>query len=200
MVDQSAQGRMLIVGLGNPGRKYANNRHNVGFHCLDHLAEVHGLAFDKVQSKTDLAMGWIADRQVILLKPQAYVNVSGEAVGAIVRYYKVEPRDTLVIYDDLDLPQGTIRVRPGGGSGGHNGMRSIIEHLGTQDYPRVRVGIGRPPGKMEPRDYVLQDLRDAERAEMEEVYDRVVKAVETLICCGVKEAMNRFNAPPPPDA
>jgi PTH1 family peptidyl-tRNA hydrolase len=140
-----------------------------------------------------------ASTKRILVKPQTYVNSSGEAVGPIARYYKVSPRDVLVIYDDLDLPQGTIRVRSGGSSGGHNGIRSIIEGLGTQGFPRVRVGIGRPPGRMEPKDYVLQDFTSSEREAMAEVYERVGSAVETFIHEGIREAMNRYNASPDTD-
>jgi PTH1 family peptidyl-tRNA hydrolase len=190
------QDRLLVVGLGNPGRKYAGNRHNAGFHCLDRLAGAHHLVFDGERDKSELAMGRIAGRRVILAKPQTYVNGSGESVGALARFYKIEAQDVLVIYDELDLPQGTIRLRPRGSSGGHRGMQSIIEHLGTREFPRLRVGIGRPPGKMEPKAYVLQDFGVAEREVMEEVYQRAIAAIETLIQEGVKEAMNRFNARP----
>jgi PTH1 family peptidyl-tRNA hydrolase len=190
---------LLIVGLGNPGREYAGNRHNVGFDCVDLLAEKHGIALSKSQHKARLGTGQVAGRRAILAEPQTYVNSSGEAVGAVARYYKVAPEDVLVIYDDLDLPQGTIRLRPGGSSGGHNGIKSIIEHLGTQAFPRVRIGIGRPPGRMEPKDYVLQDFSAAEREGMVEVYDRVVDAVETFIREGIREAMNRYNASPDVD-
>jgi PTH1 family peptidyl-tRNA hydrolase len=187
---------LLIVGLGNPGRRYAGNRHNVGYHCLDLLAERHGLTFDVKRGKADLAIGRIGGRRAILAKPQAYVNVSGEAVAAVARFYKVAPGDVLVIYDDLDLPQGTIRLRPWGSSGGHNGIKSVIEHLGTQRFPRLRVGIGRPPGRMEPKDYVLQDFGPIEREGMLEVYERAIDAVEAFIRLGVREAMNQFNARP----
>jgi len=190
---------MLIVGLGNPGREYAENRHNVGFDCVDLLAEKHRIALNKSQHKARLGTGQVAGRRAILAEPQTYVNSSGEAVGAVARYYKVAPEDVLVIYDDLDLPQGTIRLRPGGSSGGHNGIKSIVDHLGTQAFPRVRIGIGRPPGRMEPKDYVLQDFSAAEREGMVEVYDRVVDAVETFIREGIREAMNRFNASPDVD-
>ena len=187
---------LMVVGLGNPGLKYAGNRHNVGFHCLDRLAEKHDLVFDKRQLDAELAMGRIAGRRAILVKPQTFVNASGEAAGAVARFFKVDAGDVLVIYDDLDLPQGTTRLRPRGSSGGHNGIKSVIDHLGTQGFPRVRVGIGRPPGRMAPKAYVLQDWGEAERAEMEEVYDRVVSAVEAFIRQGIKEAMNQFNARP----
>jgi PTH1 family peptidyl-tRNA hydrolase len=190
---------LLVAGLGNPGREYEENRHNVGYGCVALLAEKHGLSFDKTQHKAKLAVGRLAGRHTILAKPQTYVNSSGEAVGAIARYYKVVPENVLVIYDDLDLSQGIIRLRPGGSSGGHNGIKSIIDHLGTQRFPRVRVGIGRPPGRMAPKDYVLQDFTAVEREGMSEVYDRVVDAVETFIHEGIREAMNRFNASPDAD-
>lgn len=199
MVDENNRVWLLIVGLGNPGKKHAANRHNAGFHCLDRLARAHQLVFDKKQDKAELASGQIAGRRVILAKPQTFVNLSGEAVGPVARFYKIEPHDILVIYDDLDLPQGTIRLRPSGSSGGHNGIKSIIEHLGTQDFARIRIGIGRPPGWMEPKSYVLQDFDAAERERIEEVYERVVAAVETFISDGIIETMNRFNARPQVD-
>jgi len=155
------------------------------------------MVFDKQQHKAELAFGRIGGRRVILVKPQTYVNASGEAVGPLARFYKVPPESILAIYDDLDLPQGTIRVRPRGSSGGHNGIKSLDEHLGSQNYSRIRVGIGRPPGRMEPQAYVLQDFGDKERALMEEVYERVVAAVEMLIREGVGATMNAFNARPP---
>ena len=195
-MESIVQDRLMIVGLGNPGRRYAGNRHNAGFHCLDRLADVHHLVFDGKRDQAELAQGHIAGRRVILAKPQTYVNGSGEAVGALARFFKIEPVDILGIYDELDLPQGSIRLRPHGSSGGHKGMQSIIEHLGTREFPRLRVGIGRPPGKMEPKAYVLQDFTAAELEVMEEVYQRAVAAVQALIQEGVKEAMNRFNARP----
>jgi PTH1 family peptidyl-tRNA hydrolase len=198
-MEENEQGWLLIAGLGNPGQKYAENRHNVGFHCLDLLAARHALAFDKAQYKSELALGRISGRRVILVKPQTYVNDSGASVGPVARFYKVDPGDVLVVYDDLDLPQGTIRLRPRGSSGGHNGIKSIIEHLGTPAFPRIRVGIGRPPGRMAPKDYVLQDFSEQEHATMQEVYDRVVDAVEAFIELGIKEAMNQHNARPKVD-
>jgi PTH1 family peptidyl-tRNA hydrolase len=191
---------LLIVGLGNPGKKYAANRHNAGFHCLDRLAEAHQLAFDEKRDKAELARGRVAGRRAVLAKPQTYMNDSGQAVGALARFFKVAPEDVLVIYDDLDLPQGLIRLRPRGSSGGHRGIESIIEHLGTSEFPRLRVGIGRPPGRMEPKAYVLQDFDGAERETMDEVYARALAAIEAFIREGAKEAMNRFNARPSPDA
>ena len=196
MSECAADARLLIVGLGNPGKKYAQNRHNAGFHCLDRLAGAYQLAFDTRRDKAKLAIGRVAGRRAILAKPQTFMNDSGQAVGALARFFRVAPGDILVLYDDLDLAQGVIRLRPRGSSGGHRGIESIIQHLGTDDFARLRVGIGRPPGRMEPKAYVLQDFGCAERETMDEVYDRAVAAVETFIREGVKEAMNRFNARP----
>jgi PTH1 family peptidyl-tRNA hydrolase len=190
------QGWTLIAGLGNPGRKYAQNRHNAGFHCLDRLAEAYGLRFDARRDKAKVALGRLAGRRAVLAKPQTFMNDSGLSIGALARFFKVAPADVLVVYDDLDLPQGTLRLRPHGGAGGHRGVRSAIQHLGTRDFPRLRVGIGRPPGRMLPKAYVLQDFGADEWLEMQAVYARAVAAVECWLVEGVKEAMNRFNARP----
>jgi PTH1 family peptidyl-tRNA hydrolase len=183
----------LIVGLGNPGRRYAHNRHNTGFQCVDQLARKHGLSFDKRQNKARVALGRVAGKQVVLAKPQTFMNDSGQAVAALARFYKVPPEHILIIFDELDLPQGTVRIRAEGGSGGHRGMRSIIRQLGGQDFPRVRVGIGRPPGRMDPSDYVLQDFGPDERMVMDEIYDWVVDAVVCWLAEGVEMAMTKFN-------
>ena len=183
----------MIVGLGNPGPRYARNRHNVGFQCLDRLAEKHGLAFDERRANAVLARGRIDAARVVLVKPMTFMNLVGPAVAAVARFYKIAPQDLLVVYDDLDLPQGRIRLRPEGGSGGHNGMKSIIQHLGTQAFPRLRVGIGRPPGRMDPADYVLQDFSPEEEAVMSQVRERAVAAIECWLREGIVEAMNTFN-------
>ena len=185
----------LIVGLGNPGRRYARHRHNIGFRCLDRLAARHGLVFDRVQNRALLATGRIADRAVVLAKPQTFMNESGRAVAPLVRAYHVPLERLLVIYDDLDLPPGTIRLRPEGGSGGHRGMRSIIEALGSQDFPRLRVGIGRPPGRMDPADYVLQDLSPEEEERFDRVCERVAEAIHCWLTEGIVLAMSRYNGP-----
>jgi PTH1 family peptidyl-tRNA hydrolase len=192
------QERWLIVGLGNPGRRYAHNRHNVGFHCLDRLASAHRLTFDQRQKRARLALGQIHGRPVVLLKPQTFMNESGRAVAPVARFYKVPLERLLVIFDDLDLPQGTVRIRPKGGSGGHKGMRSIIAQLGrttqsAQDFPRVRVGIGRPPGRTDPAAYVLQNFSADEQPLMTEIYDWVVRTVECWLTEGIDVAMTRFN-------
>jgi len=182
----------LVVGLGNPGRKYASNRHNVGFQCLDHLAEAWGLSFSRRKHKALLAQGEMAGLKIILAKPQTFVNLSGEAVSRLARFYRVPPENILVIYDDLDLPVGRIRLRPEGGSGGHKGMKSIIGHLGTQGFPRLRVGIGRPT-RGDPVDYVLSDFTPDERIAIEDAYETVVSAVELWLADGIDAAMNRYN-------
>jgi PTH1 family peptidyl-tRNA hydrolase len=182
----------LIVGLGNPGRKYAGHRHNVGFQCLDHLAEAWGLSFSKRKHKALLAQGHIAGLKAILAKPQTFMNLSGQAVERMARFYKVPPENILVIYDDLDLPVGKIRLRPEGGSGGHKGMKSIIEHLGSNGFPRLRVGIGRPTHG-DPVDYVLSDFAPDEQIAMEQAYERAVSAVELWLTEDIAAAMNRHN-------
>jgi len=196
MSEATEQGWLLVVGLGNPGRKYDRNRHNAGFHCLDRLAETYQMRFDARRDKAEVALGRVAGRRVVLAKPQTYMNDSGLAVGALARFYKIEPGQVLVVYDELDLPRGTLRLRPHGSAGGHRGMLSIIQHLGTREFPRLRVGIGRPPGQMPPQAYVLQDFSADEWAEMQEVYGRAVAAIESFVVDGIKEAMNRFNARP----
>ena len=183
----------LIVGLGNPGRKYAGNRHNAGFHVVDRLAAAAGLRFDEQRSRASLARGRIEEVGVALIKPQTYMNLSGEAVGSVARFFKVSPERTLVVFDDLDLPLGALRLREQGGAGGHRGMASIIAHLSTRDFPRVRIGIGRPPGQMPPEAYVLQDFSADEKAVMEQTYERAVDAVRVVLREGFQMAMNRFN-------
>jgi len=186
--------RYLIVGLGNPGVRYANTRHNIGFRCVDALAERHGLSFAKQQGKALIASGTIAGRPVLLAKPQTYMNASGESVSALASFYKIAPDRILVIFDDLDLPVGTLRMRKSGGAGGQKGMKSIIEKLGTQEFSRLRFGIGRPPGRMDPADYVLLPFRDDDESILvAEAIDRVVQAVHTWLAEGIDIAMNQCN-------
>jgi len=183
----------LIVGLGNPGRKYAANRHNVGFQVLDQMAAANDLNFDQRRNRAHLAHGHIAGVRVALVKPQTYMNLSGEAVGALARFFKVPPERILIIFDDLDLPLGSIRLRLKGGAGGHQGVTNIIAHLNTQDFPRVRIGIGRPPGRMPPEAYVLQDFRDDERPIIEQIYQQANSAIQVALAEGFETAMNQFN-------
>ncbi len=185
-------GKVLVAGLGNPGRKYQKNRHNVGFMAVERLAEAHGISLSRVEQRTVVGGGHIADRSVILAKPQTYMNKCGDAIGPLANYYKIDPGDVLVIYDDLDLPLGTLRLREQGGAGGHNGMKSIIQHLGN-GFPRLRLGIDRPPGRMPPAAYVLQDFGDQEWPIVKQVLDRAVDAVEVFLRDGVELAMSRFN-------
>lgn len=185
--------RYLVAGLGNPGPKYADNRHNVGFRCVERIASVHNLAFDRRQKRARVALGTILQRSVILTKPQTYMNKSGYAVASLINFYRIPVECLLVVYDDLDLPLGTTRLRPSGGTGGHRGMRSIINQLGRQDFPRLRIGIGRPPGRMDPADYVLQDFSADEEPLVEEVLEQAAAAIGTWLVEGIDEAMTRHN-------
>jgi PTH1 family peptidyl-tRNA hydrolase len=185
--------RHLVVGLGNPGSGYANNRHNVGFQCVERLAAAHSLSFDRRQKRSSLALGTILTRSVILAKPWTYMNRSGHAVAALARFYRVASSRLFIVYDDLDLPLGTTRIRPSGGSGGHRGMQSIINQLGHRDFPRLRIGIGRPPGRMDPSDYVLQDFSVDEKVVVATVLDQAIAAIETWLSHGIEEAMSLHN-------
>lgn len=185
--------RHIIVGLGNPGREYDNTRHNIGFRCVDALAAAHGLTFAKKQSRALIADGLIADHKVLLAKPQTFMNLSGESVSSLLAFYKVPLKNLLVISDDMDIPLGTIRIKPGGSAGGQNGLRSIITYLGTQNFARMRLGIGRPPGRMEGADYVLQDFAKGDAILIDETVARAVKAVETWLRSGLDLAMTRHN-------
>lgn len=183
----------LIVGLGNPGREYANSRHNVGFMALNNLAGKLGEPFNKVESKALISKCTYQDRHLVLAKPQTYMNLSGRAVSSLLRYYKVPLEHLLVAYDDVDLPLGTIRLRPGGGSAGQKGMQSIIEQLGTEEFGRLRIGIGRPPGRMEAAAYVLQDFNRNEQEELSMVLNSATSAILTFITEGLEKAMNLYN-------
>jgi peptidyl-tRNA hydrolase, PTH1 family len=148
----------LIVGLGNPGPRYASNRHNIGFQTVDAVADAYSLEFTRTEHQAKTVHGLVDSQRVILAKPQTWMNDSGKSVAPLARFYKLEPEDLLVIYDDLDIPLGTLRFRTGGSSGGHRGVQSIIQWLGTDTFPRLRIGIGRPPGQMDAAAYVLQDF------------------------------------------
>ncbi len=187
---------LLIVGLGNPGRDYKLTRHNAGFLLLDHLASTLGVTFARLQFKALVTDARLEGRKLILAKPQTYMNLSGQAVGALMKFYKLPPEALLVAYDDVDLPFGTLRMRPKGGSGGHKGMKSIIERLGTQDFPRLRLGIGRPPGRMEAAAYVLQPFSTAEQAELPAIFERGVEAIRLFAALGLDAAMNYVNPHP----
>jgi len=190
---QSTAQFTLIVGLGNPGRKYARNRHNVGFMIIDRLAQQHNLNFARQKGKAKIAQGNIGGRRVTLAKPLTYMNLSGESVSKLARFFKIPPERLLVIRDDLDLPLAHLRLRPGGGSGGHKGMKSIIEQLGTQSFPRLRIGIGRPLHG-DPVDFVLQDFSAEEWIDIDRSIDRAVEAIEHWLAHGIDAAMNLFNS------
>lgn len=184
--------KYLIVGLGNVGRRYRQNRHNIGFMAVDRLAETAGVRLSRVQNKALVGNGRFHTHPVILCKPQTMMNRSGDSVGPIANYYKIPPANILVIYDELDLPLGTIRLREKGGAGGHNGMKSIIQHLGN-DFPRMRLGIGRPPGRMPPAAYVLQDFGKDDQPIVDELIDAALKAIATFLTGGIDLAMSRHN-------
>ncbi len=185
--------RFLIVGLGNPGREYEHTRHNIGFRIVESLAAKHALNFSKKQAKALLAEGTIAERRVLLAKPQTYMNLSGEAVRPLIAFYNMPLTNVLIILDDLDLPLGTLRLRPTGSHGGQRGLKSILEALGTQNIARLRFGIGRPPGHMDAAAYVLQPFAAQEQILVADTLDRAVRAVETWLQFGLETAMARHN-------
>ena len=183
----------LVVGLGNPGEKYNATRHNIGFLIIDRLAERHRVGVDKIKNNSLTGRGIIAGEQVIMAKPQTFMNLSGEAVRPLFSYVDIETEAVIVIHDDLDLEFGRIRIKSGGGHGGHNGIRSIISHLGSKDFIRVRVGIGKPPPRWNVSDYVLSPFTADEREHLHHILEKSADAVEAIISDGALKAMNRFN-------
>jgi peptidyl-tRNA hydrolase, PTH1 family len=188
--------RWIIAGLGNPGPQYAGTRHNAGAMVVAQLGLSIGARFKAHRSRNDIAEGRLAGQPVTLVRPHSYMNLSGGPVAAIAGFYKLGPEHVVVIHDELDVPFDAVRVKLGGGDNGHNGLRSISASLGTRDYYRVRFGIGRPPGRMDPADYVLKDFSPAERKELPFAVDRAADAVEALISKGLVEAQNLFHAGP----
>ncbi len=185
---------ILIAGLGNPGREYSESRHNVGFKVLDTLANTFNLSFSRVESNALVQKHTYHDKRLILAKPQTFMNRSGLAVGALARFYKIEAWNVLIVSDDLDLPLGRIRLRPGGGSGGHRGLLSINQHLGTDQFPRLRIGIGRPPGNQDPADYVLHRFHPEEQQELEILLAESRDCILSFLDDGIENAMNQYNA------
>ena len=188
----------LIVGLGNPGRGYASNRHNIGFLCLNHFARQERIEFDKKQNQARVGLGKADGRVLVLAKPQTYMNASGESVAGLMHRYSATLDDLIVVHDDLDLPLGKIRIRRASSAAGHNGVKSIIAHLGSQDFVRIRVGIGRPEdpdheGEHPVVDYVLGDFSAAEKELLPEIFRKVSAAILTLLEKGLTEAMNSYN-------
>ena len=184
---------MIVVGLGNPGSEYARTRHNIGFWCVDRIAADHAIALSRRNRVAVVGEGALGGHRVVLAKPRTFVNRSGRAIDYLRARYGASPEKLLVIYDDIDLPLGRVRLRPDGSAGGHNGMRSIVEALGTQDFPRLRVGIGRPPEGIDQVDYVLGTMSKEEQQQAEEEVGRVAEAVVCVLTEGMSAAMNRFN-------
>jgi PTH1 family peptidyl-tRNA hydrolase len=191
----------LIIGLGNPGRIYAQNRHNIGFRCITHLSKLYSIEINRRQCHSQVGSGKIADVKVILARPVTFVNQSGEAVSCLVRKYSSTPNDLIVIHDDLDLPLGKLRLRPDGSAGGHKGMNSIISALGSENFARIKIGIGRPTKEDGTSitdedaivDYVLSDFTPREDDIIKVAITQVAKAIQSIITDGVTAAMNKFN-------
>jgi PTH1 family peptidyl-tRNA hydrolase len=189
-----AEERWLVVGLGNPGPTYAGNRHNVGFHVLEVLAGRMGGRFKAHKGRADVVEGRLDARPAVLAKPKSFMNLSGGPAAAMRDFYKIPVERIIVVHDELDIPFGTLRLKQGGGDNGHNGLRSITQALGSKDYLRVRVGIGRPPGRMDPADFVLRDFAATERKELPLLLELAADAVEIIVGNGLVAAQNRFNA------
>jgi len=190
----SGRGPLLVVGLGNPGPQYAKTRHNVGFMVADLLAARLGAPF-KVHKRSgaEIVTGRLGNRSVVLAKPRTYMNESGRHVGPLAKFYSVSPADVIVIHDELDIDFGRIRLKVGGGEGGHNGLRSVVNALGTKDFQRVRIGIGRPPGRKDPAAFVLEPFTAAERDEVPVICAQAADATELLLQVGLDAAQNRLH-------
>jgi PTH1 family peptidyl-tRNA hydrolase len=186
--------RVLLAGLGNPGPNYAGNRHNIGFMVLDELARRGGGKFKAHKSGADVLEGRLAGRAVVLAKPRSFMNLSGGPIAQIARFHKIPAEGVVVVHDELDLPFGVLRIKLGGGDNGHNGLRSTTKSLSTKDYYRVRFGIDRPPGRMDPADYVLKDFSSTERKQLALEVDRCADAIEVLLSKGLAAAQNLFHA------
>ena len=194
MTDEA--GPWLVVGLGNPGREYAGNRHNVGFLVAELLAGRVGAKFGRhKRAVAEVAEGRLGfgGPKLVLVKPLTYMNLSGGPVAALAQFHKIPPARVIAVHDELDIPYGQLRVKCGGGEGGHNGLRSMSKSLGTKDYVRVRFGIGRPPGRQDPADYVLSDFSSAERKELGCLVDRAADVVESVVARGVEPTQNLYH-------
>jgi PTH1 family peptidyl-tRNA hydrolase len=184
---------MVVVGLGNPGRQYERTRHNVGFMVLDLLAVRAGGKFKSHKGRADIVEARLGGVRAVLTKPRSYMNESGGPVASVLSFFSATVDQLVVVHDDLDLPYGALRLKRGGGEGGHNGLKSISQSLGGRDYGRVRFGIGRPPGRQDPADYVLREFGTVERKELELNVDRTADAVEMLLAQGLEAAQNQYN-------
>lgn len=183
----------LLIGLGNPGREYAATRHNIGFRVIDALLARLGAGKMRLQSQALVASARTGNQKILLAKPQTYMNLSGQAAQGLAHYYKVELGALLVAHDDIDLPFGMLRIRPGGGHGGQKGVASAIEGLGSRDFARLRIGVGRPPGRMQAADYVLQEFSRDEAAELPSILERSADAALCFVQSGIQATMNRYN-------
>ena len=183
----------IVVGLGNPGREYAQTRHNVGFMVVEKFAAERSLLFSRRKFRSQIACGSVAGKEILLVKPQTFMNLSGDSVGPLVRFYKLSLADLLVVYDDVDIPFGNIRLRPFGGSGGHKGLKSIIASLGDDAFPRLRVGISGAASVDDLSEYVLSRFAAEERLELEGIIQRACDAVEAVLTGPLDKAMNQFN-------
>ncbi|HHX07858.1 MAG TPA: aminoacyl-tRNA hydrolase [Chloroflexi bacterium] len=190
---KNTQAPYLIVGLGNPGTEYRLNRHNFGFMVLDALAERWSVPLKKIKFKAIIGEDRFKGNKVILAKPLTYMNDSGRSVAPLLRYFKCPSENMLVIHDDLDLPLGTLRIRPSGGTSGQRGMESIVKLAGTQDFPRMRLGISRPPGQMDPKDYVLKNFLPSEEELKKMVINQAIEAIECFVTEGLTNTMNKYN-------
>jgi PTH1 family peptidyl-tRNA hydrolase len=185
----------LVVGLGNPGPAYVGNRHNIGFLVVDELADrAGGGRFRSHRTAADVLEGRLAGKRVVLAKPKSFMNASGGPVAGLARFFKIAADSIVVVHDELDIPFDAVRLKLGGGDNGHNGLRSITKSLGTKDYYRVRVGLGRPPGRMDPADFVLRDFSGTERKDIAFVIDKAADATEALLANGLEAAQNAFHA------
>lgn len=183
----------LIAGLGNPTREYEKTRHNVGFEAIDILADKAGTTVTEKKHKALYGKGYIGGQKVILAKPQTYMNLSGESIREIADFYKIEPENIIILCDDINLSEGQLRIRLKGSAGGHNGLKNIISHLGTQEFPRIRIGVGEKPRGMDLADYVLGRFPKEQQAVMEEAYRDAAEAVCMMIEDGADAAMNHYN-------
>jgi len=183
----------MVVGLGNPGRQYKNNRHNVGFMTLNEIARKLNIEFTRMKFNAMITKGEYSGNRIILAKPYSFMNVSGQPVGSLVRFHKIPLENLIIIFDDVDLPFGTIRLRPEGGSSGQKGMKSIIQQLGSEKFNRLRIGIGRPPGKMSTPNYVLKDFNKYEEEDLPFILDRASDAILMFLTDGINLTMSAYN-------
>ena len=186
----------IIAGLGNPGKKYENTRHNMGFIAIDLLADEYDIKVDKLKFKALVGEGRIAGQRVLLMKPQTYMNLSGEAIREAVNFYKIDPEELIVIYDDIDIPTGTFRIRKKGSAGTHNGMRSVVQHLSSDQFPRIRVGIGSEK-PVDLINYVTGGISKTEKQLLEEALVKSAKGAAAIVEKGIDKAMNEYNVKPP---